>query len=257
MVMVALSSPARLLRLAATLSFLLSLVLSASAQDKIVLTSGSSLTGQITGVSGGQVAITSRSSNGGQARLTYNLNMIQSVTMAPPDVMKQLSAAPPATVISLLEPVVKEYAGLPADWVVDAMAKLADAYDAAGQAPQAAATYAQINQLYPNSPYQSEAIAGNAKLALNAGKVDDALALVTPLIQKANQDLAPSPADGRLYARAFLVYGQALEAQKKFPQALEAYLTVKTMFYQNPELVTEAEQRAQALQAQNPGVAVD
>jgi hypothetical protein len=48
-----------------------------------------------------------------------------------------------------------------------------------------------------------------------------------------------------------------LEAQKKLPEALEAFLTVKTMFYQNPNLVAEADHYAQELRTQNPSLGVD
>ena len=48
-----------------------------------------------------------------------------------------------------------------------------------------------------------------------------------------------------------------LEAQQKFPQALEAYLTVKTMFYQNQALVDESDRLVQKLRATNPGVSVN
>jgi hypothetical protein len=78
-----------------------------------------------------------------------------------------------------------------------------------------------------------------------------------PIIDQANQDLAPSQSEGGLYATAFLVYGQALEAQKKLEQALEAYLTVKTMFYQNPALADQADQMAKKLRDQNPGLGVE
>jgi tetratricopeptide (TPR) repeat protein len=185
------------------------------------------------------------------------LSDIQAVDMAPPAAVTQSKKAAPAEKISLLEPVLKVYAGLPADWVLDAMGDLADAYDAQGQGQKSAAVYAQINQLYPNSPYQKEALVGEAKTDLQAGKIDDALATIKPLIDQANQNIAPSPADGRLFASAFLVYGQALQQQKQYAQALEAFLTVKTMFYQSPALVDQADQLAQALQKQNPDVSVD
>jgi len=233
------------------------LTLSGVADDQIQLKSGSALSGQITGVSGGQVGIDTQTSNGGAAHLTYDLSIIQSVTMAPPAGAVISKDASPADVVAALEPLVAKYAGLPADWVVDAMGQLADAYDQLGQADKAAAISTQISQLYANTPYQSEAIAGNAKLDLEQGKVADAMAALQPLINTANQNLAPSPSDGRLYAHAFLVYGQALQAQKQYAQALEAYLTVKTMFYQNPVLVERANQLADALRKIDPTVRVD
>jgi tetratricopeptide (TPR) repeat protein len=229
----------------------------AAADDTVILKAGSTVTGQVTGVSDGQLTISTRTPNGGTAQLTFYLADIRSIEMAPPAAVAQLKDASPAQVIATLQPIVKEYAGLPADWVVDAMGQLADAYDTSGQSDRAAAAYAEINQFYPDSPYQNEAVAGTAKLDLQQGKIDAALALLRPLVDKANQDLAPSPAEGRLYANVFLVYGQALQAQKHFSQALEAYLTVKTMFYQNPALADRADQLAKALQAQNPGVGVD
>jgi tetratricopeptide (TPR) repeat protein len=137
------------------------------------------------------------------------------------------------------------------------MAQLADAYEGAGQDDKAVATYVQINQLYPGSNHQNEAAAGLAQLDLQQGKVADALAKLQPVIDKASQDLAPSPDDARSYARAFLVYGQALQQEKENSQALEAYLAVKTMFYQNPALVAQAEKLAAALRQQNPGLGVD
>ena len=225
---------------------------SALSDDQIVLKSGSTVTGKITGIANGQVAV-----NQGAGKTVVYLSDIRSVDMAPPAVVAQSKKAAPAEKVGLLGPVLKVYAGLPADWVLDAMGDLADAYDAQGQGEKSAAVYAQINQLYPNSPYQKEAVVGAAKTDLQAGKIDDALSKIKPLIDQANQDIAPSPADGRLFASAFLVYGQALQQQKQYAQALEAFLTVKTMFYQSPTLVDQADQLAQALQKQNPDVSVD
>jgi tetratricopeptide (TPR) repeat protein len=176
--------------------------------------------------------------------------------MPAPDDVAQLKSADPATVVATLAPLVKQYAGLPADWVVDAMAQLADAYDAQGKSAQASDIYAQINALYPGSPYQNEAIAGAAKLDLNAGKTADALSLLQPVVNQANQHVAPSAAEARGDAKIFLVYGQVLQAQKQNAAALEAYLTVKTLFYENPALADQAGKLADALRAQNPGVSV-
>jgi tetratricopeptide (TPR) repeat protein len=229
-----------------------------AAEDQIQLKSGSIVHGQITGLSGGQLTVKGHTPSGSPMQSSVYVTDIQSITMAPPAAMAELKEdASPATVIATLTPLVQEYAGLHIDWVVDAMGQLADAYESANQSDRAAAIYAQINQLYPGSPYQNAAAAGTAQLDLQQGKVDEALALLQPLVDKANQDLAPAPAEGRFYARTFLVYGQALQAQKQYAKALEAYLTVKTMFYQNPALVAQAAQLAASLRQQNPGVSVD
>jgi hypothetical protein len=240
----------------ATSLFLALSGLGASA-DQIQLTSGSTVTGQITGISDGQISITITLASGSAGKTVVNLSDVKTVQMAAPDAVTALKNAAPDKVIATLEPIVKNYAGLKADWVVDAMAQLAAAYESSNQDPQAVAIYTQINQLYPGSNYQNAAAAGLAQLDLQQGKVADALAKLQPVIDKASADLAPSPEQGRSYAQAFLVYGQALQQEKEFSKALEAYLTVKTMFYQNPALVAQAEQLASALRQQNPGLGVD
>lgn len=254
---ISLLSSARLVnRLGLAAVAIVFLALPAKADDQITKKDGNVISGQIVGVSNGQVFYNIKNASGGTVKLSVYLTDVQSVTMdAPPEVAK-VANAEPAAVITALDPIVKQYAGLPADWVVSSMARLAEAYNAQGKAPQAVAVYDQIDTLYPNSKYHTEVVAGKAGMVLQQGKVDEALADVQPIVDKANQDIAPSPSDGALYANAFLVYGQALQAQKKYAQALEAYLTVKTMYYQNPALADQASQLAQKLREQNPGLGV-
>ena len=229
----------------------------ARAEDTITQKNGTELKGQIIGVSGGQVKLKSIASNGSPVTIPYNISDIKSVDMAPPPELAKVKGQSAAQVAAALEPIVKAYAGLPSDWVLDAMGQLADAYSDLGKADESAAIYAQINQLYPNSPYTNIAVAGQAKLLLKQGKLDQALTTIQPVLDAANKNVAASPQDSRAYAAAFLVYGQILEAQKKLPDALEAYLTVKTIFYRNPAQVDESDKLVQNLRAQNPGLSVD
>jgi len=241
-----------------TLAFIV-LVVRAVADDQITKKDGTTISGQIVGAADGQVTVQSTTSRGGIAKIPYPISDIKSVTMAVPAAVTAAEApgVAPGQVIAALEPQVKQFAGLPVDWVVAAMSQLADAYAAQDHADRALAIYNQIIQLYPGSAFENVAKAGKAGMSLKAGKIDEALAAVQPIIDRANQDIAPSPTDGALYAGAYLVYGQALEAQKKPQQALEAYLTVKTMFYQNPALADRADQLAKSLRDQNPGLGID
>ncbi len=200
-----------------------------------------------------------RTPSGGTAKIPFFMTDIKSVTMAAPADVTAASApgTAPGSVIPVLEPQVKKFAGLKVAWVVDAMAQLGDAYSQVGQLDKAQAIFSEISQLYPGSKYENIAQASQAELDLNAGKVDQALAIVQPIVDAANKDLAPSPEDGRTYAKAFLVYGRAKEMQKQPQAALEAYLTVKTMFYQNDTLVTEAEHYAKDLRDKNPGLGIE
>jgi len=198
-------------------------------------------------------------SRGGEGKFPIPLSDIKSVSMATPATVVKAEAAgvAPSAVVSALEPQIKQFAGLPADWIVNAMAELAQAYAALNQPDKALATYNAIDTLYPGSKYHTQAVAGKADMILKAGKFDEALAAVQPIVDEANKNIAPSPTEGATYAQAFLVYGSALEAKNKPQQALEAYLTVKTMFYQNSNLVTEADHRAKALREKNPGIGIE
>ena len=234
----------------------LALTLPSMAEDQLTKKDGQIIPGEVLSVSGDQVMFQSHSSTGGLVKLPYHLSDIKSVDMATPDAVTKVKTATPADVVTALQPIVNQYAGLPSDWVVGAMAQLAGAYSALNQNDKALAIYTQIDTLYPNSPYHPYVVAGKAAMSLQQGKIDDALAGVQPIVAKANQDIAPSPSDGALYANAFLVYGQALQAQNKHDQALEAYLTVKTTFYQNPALAEQATQLAAKLREANPGLGV-
>ena len=235
------------------------LALRVVADDQIVKKDGTVIAGHIASVSGEQVWVEGRTSNGGISKVPYYISDIKSISMAvPADVAKvQAPNTPPAVVIATLEPQVKLFAGLPVPWVVDAMAQLGDAYTQVGQNSQAMDIYTKIGALYPGSAYVNVANASKAQMALDANKVDDALKIVQPIVDEANKNIAPSPTDGATYAKAFLVYGKVLLAQKKPQLALEAFLTVKTMFYQNPALVAEAEHYVEDVRKNNPGIGVE
>jgi tetratricopeptide (TPR) repeat protein len=238
----------------------LCLTLRVVADDQIVKKNGDVISGRITGVTNGGAMIESKAPSGGVAKFPVLLADIKSVNMAvPPEVAKvQATGTPPGEVIAALETPVRTFAGLPAPWVADAMAQLGDAYSQVGQTDKALAVYDEIARLYPdpNSPYILLSEASKAQVSLDAGKIDEAMKGVQPIVDKANEDIAPSPINGSAYAKAFIVYGRGLTAEKKLPEALEAFLTVKTMFYQNPALVAEADHYAKDLRDKNKGLGV-
>lgn len=235
------------------------LELRAVANDQIVKKDGTVIPGTVISIVGDQVMLKTVTSRGGEAKVPYLLSDIKSVSMpTPATVVKAEGPGVPAgAVVAALEPALKQFSGLPADWIVDAMARLAEAYLALNQPDKAIGIYDEIDTLYPGSKYHAQAVAGRADMSLKTGKYDEALAAVKPIIEEANKNIAPSPAEGAAYAHAFLVYGAVLEAQQKPQQALEAYLTVKTMFYQNANLVNEAEHRVKALRDRNLGIGIE
>ena len=229
------------------------------ADDQLVKNDGTIVSGTILGVDGAQVMIENHTASGGIAKFPVSLADIKTVNMTTPAEATKVQAAgtPPGDVIAALDPLIKKFAGLPAGWVVAAMAQLGDTYEQVGQLDKAGVAYDEITRLYPGSAFEKLAQAGKADLSFSQGKTDEALAALQPIIDQANKDIAPSPSDGALYAKAFLVYGKVLEAQKKPQQALEAYLTVKTMFYQNPALAGQADELAKSLKDKNAGLGVE
>jgi hypothetical protein len=194
--------------------------------------------------------------NIGAGTIGVRLTDIASVEMTVPTEMKLSESAPPDRVIALLQPLTTKFKGLPADWVVDAMGRIADAYAAQNKNGEAAAVYKEMASLYPGSRYLIKANVGMAKTAFQDQKYDETLRLVKPLVDEANKKLFPTANEARLYSEAFLVQGQAYEGKGEAALALESYLTVVTIFFQNPETVKAAQQKADQLRQKNPGLTV-
>ncbi len=225
------------------------------AEDTIFLKSDKQQAGTILGVDGGNVLI-EVTVGAGKGRIPIPIASIQKIEMTTPSEVLNLNRSDAANVISILEPLVKKFKGLPADWIVDAMGTLADAYTATGKIAESSALYTQIEQLFPGSKYLIKANVGKAKGALASGSFDEALKHLEPLIEAANKTAAPSSEEGRLYGEAFLVKGMILEKKNDLEGALESYLTTVTSFYQNVEIVSQAEELAKKLRNQNPQLVV-
>lgn len=221
-------------------------------QDKIVLKGGQEVSGKILEVTGDKVSVSV-----GASTIPYPLSSIQSVQMAAPAELEKVRNATPEQIVTTLDPLVKKFKGLPVDWVSEAMSMEAEAYAAQGKDAESIALYQEMSKLYPGSRFEVRAQAGLAKASLRARKYDEALSKVAPLITEANKTFSPSIDDGRVYGDAFLVQGEALEKQGKLKEALESYLTVVTVFYQNPATVKTAREQADKLRKNNPQVVVD
>lgn len=221
-------------------------------QDKITLKTGQEVAGKILEVSGGAVKVSV-----GAGTIPYPLANIASVQMTAPADIEKAHAASPDQAIVLLDPIVKKFKGLPVDWVAEAMVLLADSYTFGGKDAESMAVFEEMIKLYPGSRYQVRAQAGLAKASLKDGKFDEVLSRLAPLVAQANKEFSPSQEDGRVYSEAFLLQGQALEKQGKAKEALESYLTVVTVFYQNPVAAKTAQEQADKLRKNNPQVVAE
>lgn len=224
----------------------------AKAQDKITLKSGDSYLGKIREVKNGQVFIQVE-----QGNLPFRLNLVEVVEMDAPRELVRARTAEPKKQLALVAPLINKYKGLPADWVVESLGIAAEAYAALGQNDKAKAVYSSMLKLYPNSIYEVRAKAGLAGQALATGNTAEALKMIKPLIAEANKTLLPGNAQGQVYGAAYLVQGQALEKQGKLADALSSYLTVVTVFHQNPSVAQAAQEAAAALRKKNPDVIVE
>ncbi|PTY04467.1 hypothetical protein DB346_03260 [Verrucomicrobia bacterium LW23] len=226
------------------------------AQDKIVRNDGSVLQGVVQGYT----------VKDGAGTISFNVNGavigvpsrdVNKVEMQTPPEVARSKTQTPADRIKMLTPVVAKFKGLPAEWVTEAMAEIARAHVELGQESQSMAIYEEMEKLYPNNRFRIQAAAGKAEMAVRAGKHDEALKIVQPIIEQANKSLSPNDDDARLYANAFLVRGRALQAQGKNAEALEAYLTVVTTLYQNEDAAKKAEDLAAKLRQSNPNLIVN
>ena len=224
-------------------------------EDTVYLKAGDPQKGQIIGADGVNLLL-EITIGSGKGKVPIPLANIQKVEMAVPTELRSLAKSDPAAIITALEPLVKKFKGVPVDWIVDAMGTLADAYTSTGKMEESKALYAQVEQLFPGSKYLIKANVGKAKGLFAAGNLDEALKQLEPLIELADKTAAPTSEEGRLYGEAFLVKGRILEKKNDLEGALESYLTTITSFYQNVDVVSQAEEQAKKLRSQNPQLVV-
>lgn len=223
----------------------------ALAQDAVVLKSGLTREGKITGVSGGSVRLQIDSGSTG-----IPLADIREIRMdAPPEfdaAASRLASGDAPGAVSALQKVNDTFAGLPAPWAERAAALLGDAKLAAGDKAGAAAAYDQLTATYP----QATALAnlGRARLAVDEGQFDAAAPLLEPLLANSAKTAFPAPADGPTLSQAHYLMGRVKEAGGDHQSALENYLKAAAVFPFDKNAAASAQQRADALRAEQAGL---
>jgi tetratricopeptide (TPR) repeat protein len=185
----------------------------------------------------------------GPVETSIDMANVASITMEPPQAYKDALAAwqagDAAKTVSLLEPLVTAFRGIPAPWAEQATATLGEAYIANGDLGKAQTVFNDFQKEYPKSA--SMANLGLAELAV--GKKDFATArqLLTPIVTEASGVQFAGPGKSGTYGRAFYLMGLANEASGDYSAALQDYLSTTTLFYEDKDAVNKAQARADVL----------
>lgn len=222
-----------------------------AAQDTVILKSGVTREGKITGVSGGNVRIQTPNGTVGTP-----LAEVREIRMsAPPEfdaAASQLASGDAKGAVAALTKINETFAGLPAAWAERAAALLGDAKLAAGDKEGAAAAYDNLTKTYP----QATALAnlGRARLAVDDGKFDEASPLLQPLLANADKTAFPAAADGPPLCQANYLMGRVQEAAGDHQAALASYLKASALFPFDKNAAADAQKRADALRAEHAGL---
>jgi hypothetical protein len=224
----------------------------ARAQDAVVLKSGLTREGKITGVSGNNV----RLQMGGGGSTGIPLSEVREIRMSAPSefdaAVKRLAAGDARGAAADLEKINQAYAGLPAPWAQRAAALLGDAKLAAGDKDGAAAAYDNLTKTYPEAT--SLANLGRARLAVDAGKYDEAASLLAPLLAGSDKTALPSATDGPALSQGHYLMGRVKEAAGEHQDALANYLKSSALFPFDKSAAADAQKRADALRAEHAGL---
>lgn len=224
----------------------------ASAQDAVVLKSGVTRDGKITGVSGGNVRV----QVAGGAATGIPLTEVKEIRMnAPADfdaASAKLAAGDAKGALAALQKINDTFAGLPAPWAERAAVMLADAKLAVGDKAGAKTAYDNFIKTYPKST--TLANLGMARLAVDEGKYDEAKKLLEPVLAESAKSSFPGPAKGMALGQAHYLAGRIREAAGEHQAALEQYLKASAVFPYDRNAASDAQKRADALRAEHAGL---
>jgi len=224
----------------------------ADATDAVVMKSGLTREGRITGVSGGNLRL--QVDGGGSTGIP--LADVREIRMSPPAefdaAVQRLASGDAKGAVDDLQKINDAYAGLPAPWAQRAAALLGDAKLAAGDKEGAAAAYEKLTRTYP----QATALAGlgQARLAVDAGRYEEAAALLEPVLATSAKTAIPSATEGPALSQGHYLMGRIQEAEGDHQDALASYLKSSALFPFDKNAAADAQKRADALRAEHAGV---
>jgi tetratricopeptide (TPR) repeat protein len=228
----------------ATLAAIFATAFSLFAQDVIVQKDQQRREGEILGVADGKLKIRI-----GPAETSLPMEQVASVVKTPPkaydDALKAWQEGNATKALSLLEPVVDAFRGLPTDWAERASALLGDVYLSIDQIPAAEAAFAEFTKTYPGAGSLSDI--GLARLAVARKDFPAAKSKLTPIVTEAESVIMADAGKRPVYGQAFYLMGIIHENEGAYPEALRDYLSAVTLFPDDKAVVAKAQERADFL----------
>ena len=157
-----------------------------------------------------------------------------------------------------LRPLAETFRGLPTDWAQQSLAAVGSISLEKNDVARAEAAFNDLRKYYPNAPGNKLQLGvAQARLAFANNSAAQARQAVDALTQAALKAPAEvTRADGAAYGQAFYLLARLQERDKDFQGALENYLRVVTLFYQDPALAARAQKGADDLRAAHKGLSV-
>lgn len=150
-----------------------------------------------------------------------------------------------AEAAALLEPLVRQFTGLPVEWMQRATLMLVDAQIEAKKVADAEQVLVNYQKAYPDDAAAIGLI--RAKVAAGKGNLLGARPLISPVIEAAKATKIPTTSQSILFGQAYYLMGQINENDKKYSEALQDFLFASTIFYADEPVAQRASSRADRL----------
>ena len=214
--------------------------------------------GRITGVQGDSILL-NLPNNG---KTSVSLALVDHVEAAAPPAVKTgldaYSAGAYDKALADLKPVGDTFRGLPTSWAQQTLAALGNIYLEKNDISKAEAAFNDYRRYYPRAPgNQLQLSVAQARLAFAKNNSAQARLALDAIVQAALKAPAEvTRGDGAAYGQAFYLLARLQERENNYQGALENYLRVITLFYQDAAVAGRAQKGADDLRAAHKGLAV-
>ncbi|MCS7008319.1 MAG: tetratricopeptide repeat protein [Chthoniobacterales bacterium] len=220
-----------------------------TAQDAVILKDGSRREGTVLGLADNVVRLETDVAGRGKIQATVPVAEVKEIRMEVPAALEKATelrkAGKNAEAVAVLEPVVKQFIGLPVEWIQRATLMLVDAQIESQKVADAEQILVSYQKAYPDDSSAIGLI--RAKVAAGKGNLLGARPLISPVIEAAKATKIPTTSQGVLFGQAYYLMGQINENEKKFANALQDYLFASTIFFTDEPTAAKASVRADKL----------